>query len=79
MRIVNATNKLLVQSDVTLPLVDKNGSKSVTLKPGEFVFIEERGNNSVLRFFEQKKMLIVDEQEKPEELSFYQVYLSCRN
>jgi len=74
MRIINATNKLLIQSDVTLPLIDKNGSTIVTLKPGEFVFIEERGNNSVLRLFEQKKMLIVDEQEKPIELDFYQVY-----
>jgi hypothetical protein len=74
MRIINATNKLLIQSDVTLPLIDKNGSKIVTLKPGEFVFIEERGNNSALRLFEQKKMLIVDEQEKPIELDFYQVY-----
>jgi uncharacterized protein (UPF0147 family) len=74
MRIVNATNKLLIQSDVTLPLVDKSESKSVTLKPGEFVFIEERGNNSVLRLFEQKKMLIVDDEEKPDGLSFCQVY-----
>ncbi len=74
MRIINATNKLLIQSDVTLPLIDKNGSKIVTLKPGEFVFIEERGNNSALRLYEQKKMLIVDEQDKPTELDFYQVY-----
>jgi uncharacterized protein (UPF0147 family) len=75
MKIVNATNKLLIKSEISLPLLKKNGgNQQVTLNPGEFVYVEEIGNNSMLRFYERKKMIEVLEEEKPSNLNFYVVY-----
>jgi hypothetical protein len=75
MKVQNVTNGTNIPQEIRLPLLKKGGGNSnVTIKPGEFVYIEERGNNSVLRMYEAKRILTVTEEQKPEPLSYYAVY-----
>lgn len=75
MKVTNITNSGDISREVRLPLLKKGGGNSnVTLNPGEFIYIEERGNNSQLRMFEHKKLLSVTDDAKPEGFEFYKVY-----
>jgi hypothetical protein len=77
MKVTNATNSSNISRELRLPIIKKGGGNaSVILKPGEFVYIEERANNSQLRMYEHKRMVNVTEEEKPEKLEYYKVYNS---
>lgn len=70
-KITNITKGTNFPKDIIIPLVDGN---SLTIKPGEFLFVENLGNNSTLRIYEKKQMISIIEEEKPEFLSYLRVY-----
>lgn len=70
-KISNITKGTNFPKDIIIPLVD---GSTLTLKPGEFLFVENLGNNSTLRVYEKKQIISITQEEKPESLSFLKVY-----
>jgi hypothetical protein len=70
-KISNITKGTNFPKDIIIPLVDGN---SLTLKPGEFLFVENLGNNSILRVYEKKQIISITQEEKPDSLSYSRVY-----
>lgn len=70
-KISNITKGTNFPKDINIPLVD---GSTLTLKPGEFLFVENIGNNSTLRVYEKKQIISITQEEKPESLSYLKVY-----
>jgi hypothetical protein len=76
MKITNITNESgKIPQEIRLPLLRKDGkSSNVILKEGEYCFIEHKGNNSILRLYETKRILKVTQEEPSLSQSYYKVY-----
>ncbi len=76
MKITNITNESgKIPQEIRLPLLRKDGkSSNVILKEGEYCFIEHKGNNSVLRLYETKRILKVTQEEPSFNQTYYKTY-----
>jgi hypothetical protein len=76
MKVTNITNETgSISQDVRLPFLRKDGSNiNLTLKSGEYTYIEHKGNNSILRLYEKKRILKITQEDLPENYSYYKVY-----
>jgi hypothetical protein len=76
MKVTNITNETgSIPQDVRLPFLKKDGSNiNLTLKSGEYIYIEHKGNNSILRLYEKKRILKITQEDLPKNYSYYKVY-----
>ena len=70
-KITNITKGTNFEKNIDIPIIGKN---AITLKPGEFLFVEELGNNISLRIFERKEIIKITNEDKPNNLSFLKAY-----
>jgi len=70
-KIINTTKGTNFEKNINIPFIDQS---NITLKPGEFLFVEELGNNSSLRIFEKKQLIQIINEDKPNHLSFLKAY-----
>ena len=75
MKIKNITKDTNHSQEIVIPILIRGGEGiNVTLKAGDFVFVEELNNNMTVRVYQQKQFLDITFDEKPENYDFYKVY-----
>ena len=81
MKITNITNlKGKVSKQLRISLAKKSGvTINVILNPGDFIFAENIYNNNILRIYEKKKFLVLEDEKPLEEQEFYLVYNSNKS
>jgi hypothetical protein len=81
MKITNITNlKGKISQQLRISLAKKSGvTINVTLNPGDFIFAENIYNNNILRIYEKKKFLVLEDEKPLEEQEMYLVYKSTKS
>jgi hypothetical protein len=77
MKIVNVSDKKknIIRQTVNVVLTTKGGTKrNIKLEPGHFVYGEKMDNNMPLRIFQQKGIVEIIEEDKPENVEYYVSY-----
>jgi hypothetical protein len=75
MKIKNITKDTNHSQEIVIPILIRGGEGiNVTLKPGDFVFVEELNNNMTVRVYQQKQFLDITFDDKSENYDFYKVY-----
>jgi hypothetical protein len=75
MKIKNITKDTNHSQEIVIPILIRGGEGiNLTLKPGDFVFVEELNNNMTVRVYQQKQFLDITFEDKSEHYDFYKVY-----
>jgi hypothetical protein len=75
MKIKNITKDTNHAQEIVIPILIRGGEGiNLTLKPGDFVFVEELNNNMTVRVYQQKQFLDITFDEKSNNYDFYKVY-----
>jgi hypothetical protein len=75
MKIKNITKDTNHAQEIVIPILLRSGEGiNLTLKPGDFIFVEELNNNMTVRVYQQKQFLDITFDEKSNNYDFYKVY-----